>query len=252
MSERGTSLQAIETENAERLKKGELRILQLIGLTISVALLMIGVSVLVTRNVARRVRSDYRAFSAFFEKAAQGVATIDPAAIGIGEFEKLAHGANRMVAERQAYQARASLAEDALHRSEARFLAMAGAAPMSIAVKDLDGHFEWANDELLNRCMMSLDTLVGKTSYDLHPKEIADEVSTGREDRPDNTDAATGPHRADLSRRGVADPNCSFGFRSSTPTAVKSASATWAWISPSSAPWNASCCRLRRWRRSAS
>ena len=173
----GASLQAIETENAERLKKGELRILQLIGLTISVALLMIGVSVLVTRNVARRVRSDYRAFSAFFEKAAQGVATIDPAAIGIGEFEELAHGANRMVAERQAYQARASLAEDALHRSEARFLAMAGAAPMSIAVKDLDGHFEWANDELLNRCMMSLDTLIGKTSYDLHPKEIADEVS---------------------------------------------------------------------------
>ena len=173
----GTSLQAIETELASRLKKGERRIWQLIGLTISVAVLMIGVSIFVTRKVARRVRSDYQAFSAFFEEAAQGTATIDPATIRIGEFEELAHGANRMVAERQAYQARASLAEDALHRSEARFLALAGAAPMSIVVKDLDGRYEWANDEMLDRCRMALDMLIGKTAYDIHPKEIADEVS---------------------------------------------------------------------------
>lgn len=79
-----------------------------------------------------------------------------------------------------------SQAVDAFRASEAQFRSLASAAPMAIAITDLDGRFRWANNDMLHRIGMTIDELVDKTVYDIHPDEIADEI-----DRLDNLVVAT-------------------------------------------------------------
>jgi PAS domain S-box-containing protein len=71
---------------------------------------------------------------------------------------------------------RLNRAIDALRASEAQFRSLASAAPMAIAIKDLAGRFQWTNDEMSRRTGMTRDELIGKTTLDIHAKEIADEI----------------------------------------------------------------------------
>lgn len=47
-------------------------------------------------------------------------------------------------------------------------------APTAIYVKDLDGYFTFLNQKVADLCNMQHDEIVGKTVYDILPKDIAD------------------------------------------------------------------------------
>ena len=65
-------------------------------------------------------------------------------------------------------------AEIAIRESEERFRAVIDNSPMAFLLKDMQGRVQLANQTLLDWYGTTLDELVGKTSHDVLPREIAD------------------------------------------------------------------------------
>lgn len=64
-------------------------------------------------------------------------------------------------------------AQDALRRSKALFQSLVESMPQSVFSKDLAGRFTFANQRYCKMEGMSLDEIVGKTDFDMHPPELA-------------------------------------------------------------------------------
>jgi len=66
-------------------------------------------------------------------------------------------------------------AEEALRESEALYHSLVESLPCSVFRKDLDGRFTFANHRFCEHLGLSLDQLLGKTSFDLgHPRALAE------------------------------------------------------------------------------
>ncbi len=65
-------------------------------------------------------------------------------------------------------------AEEALRWSEALYHSLVETLPLSIFRKDADGRFTFANTVYCRTQGRLLDDILGKTDYDLHPRELAD------------------------------------------------------------------------------
>ena len=68
-------------------------------------------------------------------------------------------------------------AETELSSSQARFQAVADAAPALMTLKDLDGRFVWCNRLLLDFFGMELDDILGKTDFELLPRDVAERIA---------------------------------------------------------------------------
>lgn len=64
-------------------------------------------------------------------------------------------------------------AEETLRESQALYHSLVEASPLSICRKDLEGRFTFANHHFLEVSNISLEDLIGKTDFDLHPAELA-------------------------------------------------------------------------------
>ncbi|MBI5034186.1 MAG: PAS domain S-box protein [Chloroflexi bacterium] len=79
-------------------------------------------------------------------------------------------------------------AEDALRTSEELYQSLVDVLPASLCRKDLQGRFIFGNKKYCDSIGLSLEELVGKTDYDIHPPELADKyvqddrhvISTGQ------------------------------------------------------------------------
>jgi PAS domain S-box-containing protein len=65
-------------------------------------------------------------------------------------------------------------AEEALRWSEALYHSLVETLPLSIFRKDADGRFTFANTVYCHAQGRPLNDILGKTDYDLHPRELAD------------------------------------------------------------------------------
>ncbi len=64
--------------------------------------------------------------------------------------------------------------EDALRASEALYHALVETLPLSVFRKDLEGRFTFANSRYCEMEGRTLDQIIGRTDYDLHPRELAE------------------------------------------------------------------------------
>jgi len=64
--------------------------------------------------------------------------------------------------------------EQALKKSESFYLSLVENLPQNIFRKDIDGKFSFANHQFCKLLGKPLDEIIGKTDYDLYPKELAD------------------------------------------------------------------------------
>lgn len=80
------------------------------------------------------------------------------------------HRVRRELAERRA-------AERALRESEALYESLVAAMPLSLLRKDTQGRITFANQKYCQAFQTSLAELIGKTDFDLHPRELADQYS---------------------------------------------------------------------------
>ena len=64
-------------------------------------------------------------------------------------------------------------AQDALRKSKALFQSLVESMPQSVFSKDLAGRFTFANQRYCKMEGQSLDEIVGKTDFDMHPPELA-------------------------------------------------------------------------------
>lgn len=65
-------------------------------------------------------------------------------------------------------------AEKSLQESEALYQSLVEVMPMSVCRKDLDGRFTFANGRYCEGFNLSEAEILGKTDFDLHPKELAE------------------------------------------------------------------------------
>ena len=72
-------------------------------------------------------------------------------------------------------------AEEALRENQSFYHSLVEVSPLSICRKDLDGRFTFANRRFLEVSHITLGDLVGKTDFDLHPRELAEKYR--RDDR---------------------------------------------------------------------
>src|SRR5919199_728244 len=68
-------------------------------------------------------------------------------------------------------------AEAALKESEAYYQSLVDVLPLNLFCKDLEGRIAFANQAFLATVGMSLDECLGKTVYDLYPKQLADQYA---------------------------------------------------------------------------
>jgi PAS domain S-box-containing protein len=64
--------------------------------------------------------------------------------------------------------------EEALRESQSLYHSLVEVSPLSICRKDLEGRFTFANRRFLEVSQITLDDLIGKTDFDLHPPELAE------------------------------------------------------------------------------
>lgn len=64
--------------------------------------------------------------------------------------------------------------EEALHESQSLYHSLVEVSPLSICRKDLAGRFTFANRRFLELSQITLDDLIGKTDFDLHPPHLAE------------------------------------------------------------------------------
>ncbi|NBD35639.1 MAG: PAS domain S-box protein, partial [Chloroflexi bacterium] len=64
-------------------------------------------------------------------------------------------------------------AQDALRRSKALFQSLVESMPQCVFSKDLSGRFTFANQRYCKMQGKSLDEIIGKTDFDMHPPELA-------------------------------------------------------------------------------
>lgn len=90
------------------------------GIALILALLVCSIlfSYLLSRRVARSLKSDFDTLSTFFQRAAADLVAVDSTAVKFSEFEELAHSINEMVYARKE-------AETALRASEEKFQTVA-------------------------------------------------------------------------------------------------------------------------------
>jgi diguanylate cyclase (GGDEF)-like protein/PAS domain S-box-containing protein len=81
--------------------------------------------------------------------------------------------------EKQALLAERTSALTALQDSEARFKAFMDNTPAVAFMKDVEGRRVWVNNTYEKRFQKSLADLIGKTDFDLYPKDIADNIQKG-------------------------------------------------------------------------
>ena len=72
-------------------------------------------------------------------------------------------------------------AEEALRDSEALYHSLVEVMPQSLCRKDLEGRFTFANKRYRDVMRRSLEEIVGRTDFDLHPAELAEKYR--RDDR---------------------------------------------------------------------
>ncbi len=68
-------------------------------------------------------------------------------------------------------------AEAALKESEAYYQSLVDVLPLNLFCKDLEGRIAFANQAFLATVGMSLDECLGKSVYDLYPKQLADQYA---------------------------------------------------------------------------
>ena len=85
-----------------------------------------------------------------------------------------------------------------LKASEARFRGVLDHSPMDIHLKDSDGKYLLANKAFLEREGLTLDQVVGKTSFDVLPKEVAEIMTEA--DRAVLVDGAVHQSEYDMDR----------------------------------------------------
>ena len=68
-------------------------------------------------------------------------------------------------------------AESELSCSQARFQAVVDAAPALMTMKDMDGRFVWCNRLLLDFFGLELDDVLGKTEFELLPRDVAERIA---------------------------------------------------------------------------
>ncbi|HEX2993830.1 MAG TPA: PAS domain S-box protein, partial [Anaerolineales bacterium] len=86
--------------------------------------------------------------------------------IKVGDRELLL-GIDRDITERKQ-------TEEALQENRSLYQSLVETSPLSICRKDLAGRFTFANQRFLKLSHTTLDELVGKTDFDLHPSELAE------------------------------------------------------------------------------
>jgi PAS domain S-box-containing protein len=72
-------------------------------------------------------------------------------------------------------------AEEALQESEALYQSLVEVMPMSVCRKDLEGRFTFVNKRYCDGFGLSASEILGKTDFDLHPRELAEKYR--RDDR---------------------------------------------------------------------
>jgi two-component system cell cycle sensor histidine kinase/response regulator CckA len=65
-------------------------------------------------------------------------------------------------------------AESALHESESLHTSLIGSLPLCLFRKDLEGRYTFANPLFCEAAGLPLEQLIGKTDYELSPRELAD------------------------------------------------------------------------------
>lgn len=69
-------------------------------------------------------------------------------------------------------------ADHALRESQSLYHSLVEVSPLCICRKDQDGRFTFANRRFLEETQTTLDDLIGKTDYDLHPLDLAEKYRT--------------------------------------------------------------------------
>jgi PAS domain S-box-containing protein len=65
-------------------------------------------------------------------------------------------------------------AEEALRQSESLYHSLVEVLPQSLCRKDLEGRFTFGNQRFCDGFKLSLQDMVGKTDFDVHPRELAE------------------------------------------------------------------------------
>ncbi|MFH1138932.1 MAG: cache domain-containing protein [Pseudomonadota bacterium] len=129
--------------------------------------LLLVLSVLVAKRIARKTRANHELFSEFFRKAAVESVKIDSRAMDYTEFEKLAESANDMLDSRKK-------AEEALIESESKYRILTENTADIIGVVDRDLKLTYVNPNISKLVEANPGDLIGRPLKDLDlPAELA-------------------------------------------------------------------------------
>ncbi|NQU60350.1 MAG: PAS domain-containing protein, partial [Rhodospirillales bacterium] len=94
--------------------------------------------------------------------------------------------------------------EEALRESQEHFQSVIDNSPSFISLKDADGRFQLINQKHVDMFSFELQDILGKSSFDLHPKKVAEKVSA-QERKVMETKSVVTEVRASPTKLGTRD-----------------------------------------------